>query len=67
MNYFDIRRVVEDAESQINVVKNNAYQLGGLASKPFILRNFSRNDLRKIKKQLKDFNMQTCKWKGEYQ
>jgi hypothetical protein len=65
MNYFDIRKAVSDAEEEIRTVENNAYQLGGLASKPFVLRNFSVNDLIKIKKQLKDFNMHTLEWKGE--
>jgi len=63
MNYFDIRKVVEDAEAEIQAVRNNAYQLGALASKPFVLRNFNVRDLIKIKKQLKAFNMHTYEWK----
>ena len=63
LDFEDINNAVNSAEIEIARVQNSARDLGTLAERPMILRNMRGQQLENIKRQLKDFNMATWRWK----
>ena len=62
--YRDILDAYENANRQLSMIRNQADQIGTLASDPTILRNMNNWQLEEIKRQLKNYNIHTGKWRN---
>jgi hypothetical protein len=63
MNWNEFSEAMRDARNTLERADEAIRNLGGLV--PGRLRSMRRDDLRKIKRELRDFDMVTGKWKDE--
>lgn len=61
MNTADMQAAIADAKRTINAADNTANQIAEIL--PGRLRHVSRWTLQKLKRELRDFNIHTGKWR----
>ena len=62
LTLYDVEQAVREAKAVLERVKSSANIMAGLLSGN--LRSVSAYRLKQLKKELKDFNMHTEKWKN---
>ena len=63
MNMWDIKKAIGDAESQINLANTHIGQAASLLVGRLRISKVSQKLLKKLKTELRDFNMLTGEWK----